>query len=182
MSNRSLIVIFVSCFSLTVAFINWRRGDTLIPSNAARSAQRATAASAGDGNVVSVGPVANLSSAPLVSASSSGDDSPSPPYPDDGPVVIPHDPAQMIVPVAIQTTEEIPGRSARTTVVRNNSSDTLDIMVTALNPPGGNPSTIRVSVPPRRTINLSEAGLVVVSGAQLLVDSPPYLQLTTTAY
>ena len=67
-------------------------------------------------------------------------------------------------------------------IIRNRSAGALDVIVTSVNPATGGRSQVQLSVPPRSPINLSDAGLVVGKGAQLLVESPPFLSQTTTVY
>jgi hypothetical protein len=185
MNNRSLIAIFVVCFLLTVAFVSirrgdWNRADPRGPSAStiggatpgATASARAAAAQAPTAN----GP-------PYRSAATTDPVEPvrAPAYPDHSQADAPRDPAAMEVPVIV-TVEDSPATGRREAIIRNISPQPLDVRVTAINPPAGTRSTVQASIPPRRKTSLTDQGLVVVTGSQILVESPPYLQQSTTVY
>jgi hypothetical protein len=91
------------------------------------------------------------------------------------------DPASTEVPVLL-TVNNSPNSTRRTATIRNVGSEVLNVKVTSINPPAGSRSVIQVAVPPRAELNLTEAGLVVATGAELSIESPPYLAQRSTVY
>jgi hypothetical protein len=181
MNDRILIVTFVSCFLLTVAFVSIQRGDWNRATHGNRNALPADGVARGS---ASPSPAATAAApgTPHVSAVSASESDPAEAsYPDYSQADAPREPAAMEVPV-ILTVEDSTATGRREAIIRNVSPQPLDVRVTAINPPAGTRSTVQASIPPRRKTNLTDQGLVVVAGSQILVESPPYLQQLTTVY
>jgi hypothetical protein len=183
MNNRTLIAVFVVCFLLTVAFVSIRRGDWN------RADSRGPAPTSGSGAsgaapparaAVAQAPTANGPPYKPAADADAVEPARAPAYPDHSQADAPRDPAAMEVPVIV-TVEDSPATGRREAIIRNLSPQPLDVSVTAIKP-GGARSTVQASIPPRRRTNLTEQGLIVVTGSQILVESPPYLQQSTTVY
>jgi hypothetical protein len=182
MNNRTLIAIFVACFLLTVAFVSIRRGDWNRAGAREPSAATASAVTTGatpPARTTAGVPAAN--GAPYKPAVDASEPVQAPAYPDHSQADAPRDPAAMEVPVIV-TVEDSPATGRREAIIRNISPQPLDVRVTAINPPAGTRSTVQATIPPRRRTSLTDQGLVVVTGSQIVVESPPYLQQSTTVY
>jgi len=91
------------------------------------------------------------------------------------------DPTQSEVPVLLAV-DTSTGTARHRATIRNLGSDFLSLKITAVNPPNGNRSVVQVAVAPRAELNLTDAGLIVATGAEISVESPPFLAQTTTVY
>src|SRR5262249_40083533 len=188
MNNRHVIALFLVVFVLTVSFISWRDGT--LPSIATRAREFSSAFTAdplrgpaqSSARDVPTGPA---SLAPPGSSPDSfdiivtGEDKPLPP--DDSPPPTDLDPTQSQVPVLLAV-EIAPDQSRQSATLRNLGPESLNVKVTSVMPPSGRRSIVQVAIPPRTEISLTNAGLVVAQGAEISVESPPYLAQTTTVY
>jgi hypothetical protein len=191
MNNRNLIAVFVVVFLLTVTLTSWRDGrlsaHAMFPiRNAFTGASTADAGSARAFDASLPADVPDMSSVarPRNSTLPFGSDETTAdaPYPvdDAGPPSM-LDPASTEVPVLL-TVDNSPGSTRRTATIRNVGSEVLNVKVTSVNPPAGSRSVVQVAVPPRAELNLTEAGLVVATGAEMSIESPPYLAQKSTVY
>jgi hypothetical protein len=188
MNNRHLIAVFLVVFVVTVYLGSRRDGkpsahgpmpSSTVDMNAgtAGAGQSPAAGESAPADVLSVAHPRNspLSPDQLVIA----DDAP---YPaDDSASPTSLDPAKSEVPVLLSV-DSTSGATRHTASLRNVGSELLNVKVTAINPPSGRRSIVQVAIPPRAELNLTDAGLVVATGAEISIESPPYLAQTSTVY
>ncbi len=190
MNNRYLIALFVSVFLLTVMVISWRDGTLSVPGSGSRTTAAATTAAGtiGSGSALNAGvttpldmlSVAHPRNSPLTADMLViSDDAP---YPVDEPEPSSMlDPTKSEVPVLVAV-DNSPEAARHNATIRNLGGEVLVVKVTAVNPPAGNKSIVQIALAPRAEVNLTDAGLVVATGAEISVESPPYLAQTTTVY
>ncbi|HVO07376.1 MAG TPA: hypothetical protein VMT83_11360 [Burkholderiaceae bacterium] len=189
MSNRHLIAVFVAVFLLTVCLGSWRNGSRSLPGMRPRAAEPVPSAaleagapgwSDGARAPVDLASIAHPRNAPMTDDMLVISDEAPYPVDDAGPPSM-LDPTQSEVPVLLAV-DTSTGTARHRATIRNLGSDFLSLKITAVNPPNGNRSVVQVAVAPRAELNLTDAGLIVATGAEISVESPPFLAQTTTVY
>jgi hypothetical protein len=184
MNNRTLISIFVVCFLSTVAANSWRQraAGQIDPDRAAAPGNNAVQRNVAVASTASLGQPPGTRFQGGASATQADDSDSNPaPYPDHSAADAPRDPAIMEVPVIVNV-EDSAATGRRETIIRNLSAQQLDVRVTAINPASGSRTVVQTALPPRHRTNLTDQGLAVVGGSQIVVESPPYLPQSTTVY
>ena len=188
MNNRNLIAVFVIVFLATVILGSWRDGRLTVHRMFSNPTATGNARTVGGGSafVSDAAPPSDPSSVAQARNSTrpAGTDevTADAPYPVDNsgpPSEL--DPTSTEVP-ALLSVDDSPGSTRRNATIRNLGAGVLNVKVTSVNPPAGSRSIVQVSIPPRAELNLTEAGLVVATGAELSIESPPYLAQKSIVY
>jgi hypothetical protein len=83
----------------------------------------------------------------------------------------PPDTSRQMVPASLIVSRDLQGRVAR---MQNESSETLTFRITSKDSKTGSNSMVEVTIPPKRWSRLTDAGLVIGSGDEVTIESPPY--------
>jgi len=181
MNSRFLVAIFGCFFLSTIAVTMWQRepGSRSDPGQSAERFSRQPGA-AGPMTIGAMAPGQSAAAGGGADGTDGGSGAPIT-YPDYHEADAPRDPAVQEVPVIVDVEDaSVPGQ--RTTIIRNLTPQSLDVRVTSINPATGSRSVVETALPPRRRTNLTDLGLVVVDGARIVVESPPFLEQTTTVH
>jgi len=83
----------------------------------------------------------------------------------------PPDVSRQMVPASLIVSHDLQGRVAR---MQNESSETLTFRITSKHSKTGSNSMVEVTIPPKRWSRLTDVGLVIGSGDEVTIESPPY--------